>query len=185
MTTDDSTVKNHAVFIWSVADLLRGDYKQSEYGKVVLPLTVFRRFDAVLAPVKAEMLDTYHRVEGKLENFGPMLDALTEVNGLWNTSNYDMVKLLDDPDNLAANLRAYNHAFSPEAKEILERFDFATQITKLRQERAAVSRARQVRRGRPAPEPGEQPGDGLPVRGADPAVLGTVEQDGGRALHTT
>lgn len=131
MTTDDSSIKNHAAFIWSVADLLRGDFKQSEYGRVILPLTVLRRLDAVLAPVKEKMLETYARVEGKVENFGPVLDALTDVNGLWNTSKYDMVKLLDDPDNLAANLRAYIHAFSPEATEILDSFDFSTQITKL------------------------------------------------------
>lgn len=59
VTTDGSTIKNHAAFIWSVADLLRGDYRQSEYGRVILPLTVLRRLDAVLAPVKAEMLTKY------------------------------------------------------------------------------------------------------------------------------
>jgi len=131
VSTDDSTIKNHAAFIWSVADLLRGEFKQSDYGKVVLPLTVLRRLDAVLAPVKDKMLETYARVEGKVENFGPVLDALTDVTGLWNTSKYDMVKLLDDPDNLASNLRAYIHAFSPDAREILDSFDFNTQITKL------------------------------------------------------
>ena len=57
----EETVKNHAAFIWSVADLLRGTYKQSEYGKVVLPLTVLRRFDCVLAPVKQDMLETYEK----------------------------------------------------------------------------------------------------------------------------
>jgi type I restriction enzyme M protein len=125
------TIKNHASFIWSVADLLRGDYKQSEYGKVVLPLTVLRRFDCVLAPVKQDMLDTYERVKGKVENFGPMLDALTSVDGLWNTSRFDLPKLLDDPDHVADNLRAYIHGFSPEAQEILDRFEFASQITRL------------------------------------------------------
>ena len=53
----DETVRNHAAFIWSVADLLRGDYKQSEYGKVILPLTVLRRLDCVLEPTKAKVLD--------------------------------------------------------------------------------------------------------------------------------
>ncbi len=125
------TIKNHASFIWSVADLLRGDYKQSEYGKVVLPLTVLRRFDCVLAPVKQEMLDTYDRLRGKVENFGPVLDQLTSVDGLWNTSQFDLPKLLDDPDHIADNLRAYIAGFSPEAREILDRFEFATQITRL------------------------------------------------------
>ena len=125
------TIKNHASFIWSVADLLRGDYKQSEYGKVVLPLTVLRRFDCVLAPVKQDMLDTYDKLKGKVENFGPVLDALTEVDGLWNTSKFDIPKLLDDPDNIRDNLQAYIASFSPEAREILDRFEFASQITRL------------------------------------------------------
>jgi type I restriction-modification system DNA methylase subunit len=73
------TIKNPASFIWSVADLLRGDDKQSEYGKVVLPLTVLRRFDCVLAPVKQDMLDTHQRVKDRVDNFAPLLDALTSV----------------------------------------------------------------------------------------------------------
>jgi type I restriction enzyme M protein len=125
------TIKNHASFIWSVADLLRGDYKQSEYGKVILPLTVLRRFDCVLAPVKQEMLDTYDKLAGRVENFGPILDALTSVDGLWNTSQFDLPKLLDDPDNIRPNLQAYIASFSPEAQEILERFEFASQILRL------------------------------------------------------
>ncbi len=126
-----TAVNNHAAFIWSVADLLRGDYKQSEYGRVILPLTVLRRFDCVLDPVKAEMLATYERLPDTLENYGPILDNLTDVDGLWNTSRFDIPKLLDDPDNIADNLRAYIHAFSPEAREILDKFNFATQITRL------------------------------------------------------
>jgi len=83
MAEASSAIKNHAAFIWSVADLLRGDYKQSEYGKVVLPLTVLRRFDCVLAPVKQDMLTKYDQLKGKVENFGPILDQLTEIDGLW------------------------------------------------------------------------------------------------------
>ena len=114
-STSGSQINNHAAFIWSVADLLRGDYKQSEYGRVILPLTVLRRLDCVLEPVKAEMLAKYEQVKGRVENFGPVLDALTDIDGLWNTSRFDLPKLLDDPDNLADNLRAYIHGFSPEA----------------------------------------------------------------------
>jgi len=117
-------INNHAAFIWSVADLLRGDYKQSEYGRVILPFTVLRRLDCVLAPVKEQIKD-------RVENFGPVLDALTDIEGLWNTSRFDLPKLLDDPDNLADNLRAYIHGFSPQATDILDKFDFPTQITRL------------------------------------------------------
>ena len=131
MSDASSTIKNHAQFIWSVADLLRGDYKPSEYGRVVLPLTVLRRFDCVLAPVKPQMLAKYDGLKGKVENFGPILDQLTEIDGLWNTSPFDLPTLLNDPDHIADNLRNYVAGFSPEAREILDRFEFASQIARL------------------------------------------------------
>ncbi|MEJ6722199.1 N-6 DNA methylase, partial [Ilumatobacter sp.] len=124
-------IKTHAAFIWSVADLLRGNYKQSEYGKVILPLTVLRRFDAVIAPVKDAMLDKYASVRDTVDNFGPILDRQTDIKGLWNTSKFDLAKLLDDPEHLADNLRAYIAGFSPEVREIIENFDLDTQIAKL------------------------------------------------------
>gem|GEM_PF-2220039 len=68
-------IDNHAAFIWSVADLLRGDYRQSEYGRVMLPFTVLRRLDCVLDPIKEKMLAKYESIEGRVENFGPVLDA--------------------------------------------------------------------------------------------------------------
>jgi hypothetical protein len=77
------------------------------------------------------MLDTYGRVKGKVENFGPMLDQLTTVKGLWNTSKFDFAKLLDDPDSIRGNLLDYIAGFSPEAREVLDRFDFDTQIARL------------------------------------------------------
>ncbi|MDB4818321.1 type I restriction-modification system subunit M [Acidimicrobiales bacterium] len=148
--------KNHAAFIWSVADLLRGDYKQSEYGKVILPLTVLRRLDCVIAPVKAEMLDLYAiNVSAFIADFEPEyresmretiekatlfqhpkidksnLDRLTEMKGLWNTSRLDLPKLLDDPRHLAGNLRAYIGGFSPQVRSIIENFDFDAQISRL------------------------------------------------------
>ena len=131
MAETSSAIKNHAQFIWSVADLLRGDYKQSEYGKVILPLTVLRRFDCVLGPVKQAMLARSEGLKGKVENFGPVLDQLTDVDGLWNISRFDIPTLLNDPDHIADNLRNYIHGFSPEARDILDRFEFATQITRL------------------------------------------------------
>ncbi len=125
------TINNHAAFIWSVADLLRGDYKQSEYGRVILPFTVLRRLDCVIEPIKGEMLDKYDSLRGKVDNYGPVLDRLTDTRHLWNTSKYDLAKLLDDSDHVAANLRAYIAGFSPQIRDILDHFDIDTQITRL------------------------------------------------------
>ena len=130
-------INNHAAFIWSVADLLRGDYKQSEYGKVILPLVVLRRFDCVLAPGKAAMLAKYAEVKDTYENFAPFLErssgnnGAAGIKGLWNVSEFDIAKVLDDSDSLADNLAKYIAGFSPQVREILHRFDLATQITKL------------------------------------------------------
>ena len=131
MVETSEQINNHAGFIWSVADLLRGDYKQSEYGRVILPLTVLRRLDCVLDPVKAAMLEKHEQVKGKVQNFGPLLDKLTDIRDLWNISPFDLPKLLDDPDHIADNLRAYIHGFSPEIRDIIDKFDLAAQITRL------------------------------------------------------
>ncbi|HTO01553.1 MAG TPA: class I SAM-dependent DNA methyltransferase [Microthrixaceae bacterium] len=126
----ESNIQNHAAFIWSVADLLRGDYKQSEYGRVVLPLVVLRRLDCVLEPTKAKVLDTYARIEGKVENVEPILCGASDEQ-FFNTSPLDLPRLLDDPSNIADNLRAYIAGFSSAARDVLEKFDFDTQIAKL------------------------------------------------------
>ena len=121
---------NHAGFIWSVADLLRGDYKQSEYGRVILPLTVLRRLDCVLDPVKPEMLDS---TAGQGQ--GPELRSAPRQahrhQGPVEHLPFDLPKLLDDPDHIADNLRAYIHGFSPEIRDIIDKFDLAAQITRL------------------------------------------------------
>ena len=84
---ESEAIKNHAAFIWSVADLLRGDYKQSEYGRVILPLTVLRRLDCVLEPTKAQVLETAARLQGKVDNVSLVLeDAAGE-------QSYNMSKL--------------------------------------------------------------------------------------------
>lgn len=124
------SIKNHAAFVWSVADLLRGDYKQSEYGKVILPLTVLRRLDCVLEPTKDKVLETAARLEGKVANVDPVL-CQASGEQFFNTSKLDLRKLLDDSPNIAANLRAYIAAFSPSAREIIEHFEFGPQIDKL------------------------------------------------------
>jgi len=130
VTSDN--INNHAAFIWSVADLLRGDYKQSEYGRVILPFTVLRRLDCVIAPVKDDMLAKAEQTKAAgIENHGPVLDRLTATPGVWNTSRYDLPKLLDDTDHIAANLRNYVAGFSPQIRDILGHFDLDTQIGRL------------------------------------------------------
>ncbi|MBA3611282.1 MAG: type I restriction-modification system subunit M N-terminal domain-containing protein, partial [Rubrobacter sp.] len=84
-------MRNHAAFIWSVADLLRGDYKRSEYGRVVLPLTVLRRLDGVLAPTKERVLKRAEALPGRLD---PILNSITGVQ-FNNTSELDLRKVLD------------------------------------------------------------------------------------------
>ncbi len=125
-----ATIKNHAAFIWSVADLLRGDYKQSEYGRVIMPLTVLRRLDCVLDPTKPKVLERHAKLKGSIDNIAPVLEAVSGEQ-FFNTSPLDFRRLLDDPGQIAGNLRAYIAGFSPSARDIIEKFDFDTQITKL------------------------------------------------------
>ena len=72
----EATVRDHQAFIWAVADLLRGDYKQSEYGRVVLPFVVLRRLDCVLEPTKASVLERYEKLAGKVDHIDPVLDRM-------------------------------------------------------------------------------------------------------------
>ena len=72
----ETRINNHAGFLWGVADLLRGDYKQSEYGKVILPLTVLRRLDCVLEPTKAAVLARAAKLRGQVDNVEPVLCAV-------------------------------------------------------------------------------------------------------------
>ena len=128
MTSD--TVKNHASFIWSLADLLRGDYKQSEYGKVILPLTVIRRLDCVLAPTKEKVLQRHQQLSDKIDNLEPVLQAEAKQQ-FYNVSPLDFRRLLDDPNHLAENLRSYILGFSAAARDVIDKFDFDGQITRL------------------------------------------------------
>ncbi|MDO9176776.1 MAG: class I SAM-dependent DNA methyltransferase [Agitococcus sp.] len=117
-------------FIWSVADLLRGDYKQSEYGKVILPFTVLRRLDCVLEATKPDVLaeiDAKQSLGINLESF------LLRKSGasFYNSSPIDMKKLMGDQDHIKENLYSYMQAFSPAVRDIFERFDFFTQIERL------------------------------------------------------
>ena len=121
---------NHAAFIWSVADLLRGDYKRSEYGKVILPLTVLRRLDGVLAPTKEAVLEKHGQLRGRLQNIGPIMKSITGVQ-FWNASELDLRRVLDDPPNVADGLRQYVAGFSQDVRDIFEKFDLEAQITRL------------------------------------------------------
>src|SRR6516225_4774294 len=118
-------------FIWGVADLIRDTFKRGKYQDVILPLTVLRRLDCVLAPTKEKVLKRQAELRGKgLQD----LDAqLRKVSGFafYNTSRYDFEKLLADAPHLAANLRNYKAGFSQNMREVIERFDFDNTISKL------------------------------------------------------
>ncbi len=117
-------------FIWSVADLLRGDYKAHEYGQVILPLTVLRRLDCVLEPTKAAVIARAADLAGKIENVEPIL-LRAAGQPFYNTSPLGFARLLDDPGNVAGNLRTYIAGFSTGAVEVLDRYGFDNQITRL------------------------------------------------------
>ncbi|MEX2381235.1 MAG: class I SAM-dependent DNA methyltransferase [Opitutales bacterium] len=121
---------NLSSFIWSVADLLRGDYKQSDYGKVILPFTVLRRLDCVLEATKPAVLAELARREKAGLNPEPFLLRKSGQH-FFNTSPLDLKKLMGDQDHIGENLRAYMQAFSPAVRDIFEGFDFHTQIDRL------------------------------------------------------
>jgi len=121
---------NLSSFIWSVADLLRGDYKQSEYGKVILPFTVLRRLDCVLEATKPAVLAELEKREKAKLNPEPFL--LRKSGQLfYNTSPLDMKRLMGDQDHIKENLFAYMQGFSAAVRDIFESFDFHTQIDRL------------------------------------------------------
>lgn len=117
-------------FIWSIADLLRGDYKQSDNGKVILPFTVLRRLDCVLEASKKAVLTAYAKSQKDELNPAPFLKRASGHN-FYNTSPLDLKRVLGDQDNIKENLFAYLQAFSPSVREIFEHFDFYTQIERL------------------------------------------------------
>jgi type I restriction enzyme M protein len=119
-----------SAFIWSVADLLRGDYKQADYGKVILPFTVLRRLDCVLAPTKAAVLAEFAAKTAAGLNPTPFLERKAGQS-FFNTSEMDLKRLMGDPDHIAQNLSAYIAAFSPAVRDVFAHFEFATQVDKL------------------------------------------------------
>lgn len=123
--------REKADLIWKVADLLRGDYKQSDYGKVILPMTVLRRLDCVLAPNKQKVLDYLPKVASLKESARDLTLNKIAGNNFHNRSKFDFEKLKADSDNIAVNLRNYINGFSTSAREIIEYFNFDDQIDRL------------------------------------------------------
>jgi type I restriction-modification system DNA methylase subunit len=119
--------------LWSVADLLRGDYKQADYGKVILPLTVLRRLDCVLEKTKEKVLAKHAELKKAKHPEGTVEKMLPRASGqsFYNTSRLDFGKLKGDPNNVAANLTSYIKGFSTTARDVIEQFKFADQIAKL------------------------------------------------------
>ena len=130
---------NHASFIWGAADILRGTYKQHQYGDVILPFTVLFRLDAVLAPTKEDVLEaigpTYVDTEPPLA----MIRNRTKQAGnehtynFFNRSRHTLKTLQGDPDNLEENLRDYVNAFSENVREIFQKYEFEQTISGLAQ----------------------------------------------------
>ena len=123
--------KENANFIWSIADLLRGDYKQSEYGRVILPLTVLRRLDCVLEPTKQAVLAYLPQTKGlSPEAVETVLKKKAKLS-FYNKSKFDFQKLVADPNDIAANLRNTISGFSKNARDILDHFNFEDHIERL------------------------------------------------------
>ncbi len=118
-------------FIWQIAEYLRGDYKQSEYGRVILPFTVLRRLDSVLAPKKQEVLDVYHEYGPQYKNIDFILRHASRPLKFYNISAFDFNTLRADPENLRQNLLDYVFGFSDNVKQIFGHFNFEVQIDRL------------------------------------------------------
>lgn len=120
-----------ANFIWNIANLLRGDYKQSDYGKIILPFAVLRRLDCVLKDTKEKVLTEYEKLKNSdLKNIDPILNRHAGQK-FHNRSKFDFDKLTNDPSNIADNLIDYIQNFSENIREIMEKFEFEKQIERL------------------------------------------------------
>jgi type I restriction enzyme M protein len=116
--------------IWQVADLLRGSFKQSDYGKVILPMTILRRLDCVLEPTKAAVLAEHAKRTKEGVDPTPFLTRIAKQS-FYNTSPLDLSKTLTDPSHIKANLISYVNGFSSNIGDIFEKYDFDNQIEKL------------------------------------------------------
>lgn len=127
MATRSTKINQKADLIWAIADKLTGVYKPHEYGDVILPLTVIRRFDCILCDTKDAVLKKYDEVKNLL-----MKDVLLRKTSkfyFYNTSKYTFERLMDDPDHIEYNFRDYLNGFSENVQNILEKFKFDGHIT--------------------------------------------------------
>ncbi|WP_409046904.1 N-6 DNA methylase [Microbacterium sp. HA-8] len=124
-------VVNHVNFIWNIAESLRGPFKPSEYGSVVLPFTVLRRLDAVLADTKAEVLDVAKSTANLPEKLQEIKFTAASGHQFYNTSPFDLAKLVADPQDLRVNLSSYLAGFSQNVRDIFDRFEFDKSLNKL------------------------------------------------------
>lgn len=128
MSTLNININEKANLIWAIADKLTGPYKPHEYGEVILPLTVIRRFDCILEVTKEAVVK-----KNKELNIAVKDPILRKVSGysFYNVSPFTFSKLLDDPDNIEANFRSYLNGFSENVRNIIERFKFDNHISYL------------------------------------------------------
>ena len=129
MAERSNKINQKADLIWAIADKLTGVYKPHEYGDVILPLTVIRRFDCILSDTKDAVLKKYEEVKSL-----PMKDVLLKkASGFefYNVSQYTFEKLMDDPDNIEDNFRDYTNGFSENVQDIIEKFKFDGHITNM------------------------------------------------------
>ena len=124
--------QDRANFIWSLADLLRGDYKQAEYGKIILPFTILRRLDCLLTDTKPKILLQYETIKAQPDELiDKVLNSKSGFKYFHNHSKFDFEKLLGQPNDIKKNLQNYIAGFSKSVKEIFESFRFDEQITRL------------------------------------------------------
>ena len=129
ITAVGANIAEKAAMIWNVADMLRGPFKPHEYGLVILPMTVVKRFHDCLLPTHQAVLDTYEKVK-KLQVIDGFLQKVSGYQ-FYNTSRFTFETLLADPDNIESNFRDYLSGFSANAQDVLSKFDFDNIIKRM------------------------------------------------------
>ena len=129
ITAVGANIAEKAAMIWNVADMLRGPFKPHEYGLVILPMTVVKRFHDCLLPTHQAVLDTYEKVK-KLQVIDGFLQKVSGYQ-FYNTSRFTFETLLADPDNIESNFRDYLSGFSANAQDVLAKFDFDNIIKRM------------------------------------------------------